>query len=153
MPKEITFYAALCIITRRPGNTVWFINSVYFLSSSLYSDSGSVRSFSFVTGISGNTNMIIFLSTFIPRITGVGRKPSPITEQSSMVVETVEKKPGTGKKAVHFTGDASKVVAKGNGLKKAFTNRLLNVTIDIKDAGKGTHALQGQPLSLALFSK
>lgn len=67
--------------------------------------------------------------------TGTGRKPSPIVEQSSMVVETVEKKTGVGGKVRRFRGDASKVVAKGPGLKKAFTNRLQSFTIETKDAG------------------
>lgn len=49
-------------------------------------------------------------------------------------METVEKKPGavTTKR---FHGDASKVVAKGNGLKKAFVNRPANFTVEVKDAG------------------
>lgn len=68
-------------------------------------------------------------------ITGSGRKPSPILEQSSMVVETVEKKPGS-KVTKKFRGDASKVVARGPGVKKAFLNRLQNLTLDVKDAGK-----------------
>ncbi|XP_025077978.1 filamin-A-like isoform X3 [Pomacea canaliculata] len=67
---------------------------------------------------------------------GTGRKPSPIVEQSSMVVETVEKKTGVGGKVRRFRGDASKVVAKGPGLKKAFTNRLQSFTIETKDAGE-----------------
>ena len=29
-----------------------------------------------------------------------------------------------------------KVIAKGNGLKKAFVNRPSNFTVDVKDAGK-----------------
>ena len=53
-----------------------------------------------------------------------------------MVVETVEKKAGAGGKVRKFRGDASKVVAKGQGLKKAFTNRLMNFLVDIKDAGE-----------------
>ena len=53
-----------------------------------------------------------------------------------MVVETVEKKAGAGGKVRRFRGDASKVVAKGQGLKKAFTNRLMNFQVDIKDAGE-----------------
>jgi filamin len=66
---------------------------------------------------------------------GTGR-PSSIKEASSLVVETVEKKPGAvSKKKLH--GDASKVVAKGNGLKKAFQNRAATFTIDPKDAGQG----------------
>ena len=52
-----------------------------------------------------------------------------------MVVETVEKKAGAGSKVRKFRGDASKVVAKGQGLKKAFTNRLMNFLVDIKDVG------------------
>ncbi|XP_076459972.1 filamin-A-like isoform X2 [Babylonia areolata] len=81
---------------------------------------------------------------------GSGRKPSAIKEQSSMVVETVEKKAGAGGKTRKFRGDASKVVAKGQGLKKAFTNRLQNFQIDVKDAGEalltvGMIAPSGQP--------
>ena len=34
-----------------------------------------------------------------------------------------------------FHGDANKVVAKGNGLKKAFPNRPANFTLECKDAG------------------
>ncbi|XP_052761429.1 filamin-A-like isoform X2 [Mya arenaria] len=67
-------------------------------------------------------------------VTGSGRKPSPILEQSSMVVETVEKKPGQ-KASKKFRGDASKVVARGPGIKKAFLNRAQNLTLDVKDAG------------------
>jgi len=67
-------------------------------------------------------------------VTGTGRKPSPILEQSSMVVETVEKKPGS-KATKKFRGDASKVVARGPGLKKAFLNRLQNLTLETRDAG------------------
>lgn len=51
-----------------------------------------------------------------------------------MVVETVEKKPGS-KVAKKFRGDASKVVARGPGIKKAFLNRAQNITLDVKDAG------------------
>ncbi|XP_052265611.1 filamin-A-like isoform X1 [Dreissena polymorpha] len=67
-------------------------------------------------------------------ISGTGRKPSPILEQSSMVVETVEKKPGM-KASRRFRGDASKVVASGPGIKKAFLNRAQNLTLDVKEAG------------------
>lgn len=67
------------------------------------------------------------------KVTGAG-KASAITEQSSLAVETVEKKPGVGPKK-RFHGDASKVVAKGNGLKKAFLNRPANFTVEVKDAG------------------
>ncbi|XP_053387060.1 filamin-A-like isoform X2 [Mercenaria mercenaria] len=67
-------------------------------------------------------------------VTGTGRKASPILEQSSMVVETVEKKPGS-KVSKRFRGDASKVVARGPGIKKAFLNRVQNLTLDVKEAG------------------
>ncbi|XP_055876740.1 filamin-A-like isoform X2 [Biomphalaria glabrata] len=66
---------------------------------------------------------------------GVGRKPSPVVEQSSMAVETVEKKAGAGGVRRKLTGDASKVIAKGPGLKKAFTNRVQTFNVEIKDAG------------------
>lgn len=49
-------------------------------------------------------------------------------------METVEKKPGAVK-TKRFVGDASKVVSKGNGLKKGFMNRTNTFTIDTKDAG------------------
>lgn len=52
-----------------------------------------------------------------------------------MAVETVEKKAGAGSKTRKLRGDASKVSVKGPGLKKAFTNRVQNFTIDVKDAG------------------
>lgn len=66
---------------------------------------------------------------------GKGR-PSDIIEHSGLVVEAVEKKAGETSKAKSFKGDASKVIAKGNGLKKAFAGSAGNFTIDIKDAGK-----------------
>jgi len=68
---------------------------------------------------------------------GAGRKASPIVEQSSMAVETVEKKAGAGNRHRKLRGDASKVTVSGPGLKKAFTNRLMNFTIGVKDAGLG----------------
>ena len=55
------------------------------------------------------------------------------------MVETVEKKPGAVTKK-RFHGDASKVVAKGNGLKKAFMNRPATFTLECKDAGKLTES-------------
>ena len=61
-------------------------------------------------------------------------KPSEITETSGLVVETVEKKAGAVKKK-RFTGDATKIVLKGNGMKKGFMNRTNTFTIDVKDAG------------------
>lgn len=51
-----------------------------------------------------------------------------------MVVETVEKKPGAVSKK-RFVGDASKITAKGPGLKKAFVNRPANFTVDVAGAG------------------
>ncbi|XP_012936132.1 filamin-A [Aplysia californica] len=80
-------------------------------------------------------NIPIAGSPYQTNVTGSGRKASPIVEQSSMAVETVEKKAGAGGKTRKLRGDASKVVAKGPGLKKAFTNRLQNFTVDVKDAG------------------
>ncbi|KAL8592277.1 hypothetical protein ACOMHN_036911 [Nucella lapillus] len=67
---------------------------------------------------------------------GTGRKASAIKETSSMVIETVEKKAGAGGKIRRFRGDASKVAAKGQGLRKAFTNRLQTFILDVKDAGE-----------------
>lgn len=68
-------------------------------------------------------------------VTGKGT-PSQIKESSTLVVETVEKKPG-GSTKKKFVGDASKVVAKGNGLQKAFCNRPATFTVDTKGAGQG----------------
>ena len=67
--------------------------------------------------------------------TGKG-KPSDITEHSGLAVETVEKKAGESSKKKSFKGDASKVIAKGNGLKKAFSGSAGNFTVDIKGAGE-----------------
>lgn len=52
------------------------------------------------------------------------------------MVETVEKKPGEAPKK-KYVGDASKVVAKGNGLQKAFAGRPATFTVDVKGAGQG----------------
>ncbi|GFS01516.1 filamin-A [Elysia marginata] len=81
-------------------------------------------------------NIPIAGSPYQTNITGTGRKPSPIMEQSSMSVETVEKKAGVPSRKLR--GDASKVVVKGAGLKRAMTNRVQSLTVDTKDAG---HAL------------
>lgn len=67
--------------------------------------------------------------------TGSGRKASPVNEQSTMVVETVEKQPGQ-KSLARFKGDAGRVVVRGPGLKKAVPGRLQSFTVDVKDAGK-----------------
>jgi len=68
-------------------------------------------------------------------VTGQGKK-SDIIEHSVLAVETVEKKPGKVSKK-KFVGDASKVVAKGNGLQKAFCNRMATFNVDTKGAGHG----------------
>ncbi|XP_029646412.1 filamin-A isoform X1 [Octopus sinensis] len=79
-------------------------------------------------------------SPFLCEITesrpGAGHKPCPFTETSTLVIETVDKKIGhvTTKK---LRGDATKVLAKGAGLKKAFNNRVVNINLDVKDAGHG----------------
>jgi len=49
-------------------------------------------------------------------------------------VEAVEKKPGAAK-TKHFHGDATKVVATGNGLKKGFPGRPCTFNLEAKDAG------------------
>lgn len=82
-------------------------------------------------------NIDIAGSPYASTVVGAGRKPSPVSEQTSMVVETVEKKGGVGG-GKRFRGDASKVRVGGPGLKKAMTGRLLAVNVDVKDAG---HAL------------
>lgn len=81
-------------------------------------------------------NIPIAGSPYKSNVSGTGRKPSPIVEQSSMVVETVEKKVGAGGKVRRLRGDASKIIARGPGLKKAFTNQLQSFSIDVKDAGE-----------------
>lgn len=62
-------------------------------------------------------------------------KPSDILETSGLFVETVEKKPGSSK-SKRFHGDATKVIAQGNGLKKGYPGRAGTFTLDVKDAGK-----------------
>lgn len=81
------------------------------------------------------THITIAGCPFMAKVTGTGRK-SDINETSALVVETEEKKPGSSAKK-RFEGDASKVVAKGNGLKKTFLGRMSNFTIDTKGAGQG----------------
>jgi filamin len=67
-------------------------------------------------------------------VTGQG-KPAAVKESSHLAIETVEKKPGaTAQKK--FVGDASKVTAQGNGLKKGFSGRPANFTVDVKGAGQ-----------------
>lgn len=74
---------------------------------------------------------------------GSGRKPSPLNETTSMVVETVEKRPGA-KSLRRFRGDASKVNVRGPGLKKARCNQTQTFTIDVKDAGKYYQIFTGE---------
>lgn len=81
----------------------------------------------------GNIN--IAGSPYVAEVTGAGRKPSPVNEQSTMVVETVEKQPGA-KSLARFRGDAGRVTVRGPGLKKAAINRLQSFTVDVKDAGQ-----------------
>lgn len=79
---------------------------------------------------------------------GSGRKPSPLNETTSMVVETVEKRPGA-KSLRRFRGDASKVNVRGPGLKKARCNQTQTFTIDVKDAGKYYQIITGKMQKIA----
>lgn len=81
------------------------------------------------------SNVTIAGCPSVAEVTGKG-KPSQIKENSALVVETVEKKPGEAPKK-KYVGDASKVVAKGNGLQKAFAGRPATFTVDVKGAGQG----------------
>jgi len=65
-------------------------------------------------------------------------KGSEIAVTSTLFVETVEKKPGAVA-TKRFHGDASRVIASGNGLKKGFHGRAANFTLDVKDAGLTSH--------------
>jgi filamin len=90
------------------------------------------------------------------KVSGSG-KPSAVTEQSSLAIETVEKKPGAVA-TKRFFGDASKIVAKGNGLKKSFLNRPANFTIELKDAGNslltvGMITPDGNPVDELTYKK
>jgi len=69
------------------------------------------------------------------RVDAAGKgQASELTQLSSLYVEAVEKKPGAAK-TKHFHGDASKVVASGNGLKKGFPGRPCTFNLEAKDAG------------------
>jgi len=61
-------------------------------------------------------------------------KASDMTETSALAVETSEKKEGAVTKK-RFHSDASKIMVKGTGLKKAFFNRAATFTIDVTGAG------------------
>jgi filamin len=80
------------------------------------------------------SNIAIAGSPFKAVVTGTG-KASDIIISSSLFVETVEKKPGATK-TKRFVGDANRVVAQGNGLKKGFVGRPATFTLDVKDAGQ-----------------
>lgn len=80
------------------------------------------------------SNITIAGAPFKATVTGEG-KASGIKEISGLFVETVEKKPGQAS-AKRFHGDASRVVAQGNGLKKGLANRPCAFTLDFKDAGQ-----------------
>ncbi|ESN90148.1 hypothetical protein HELRODRAFT_116537 [Helobdella robusta] len=95
-------------------------------------------------------------SPFKAVITGKGRQ-SDIVESSGLFVETVEKKPGASK-AKRFHGDANKVVAQGNGLKKGFPGRAANFTLDCKEAGQALLTLgmlspNGNPVQELSYKK
>ncbi|ESO08217.1 hypothetical protein HELRODRAFT_190944 [Helobdella robusta] len=75
-------------------------------------------------------------SPFLVNVTGHARSKKPDTvEISNIVIDTVEKKPGSKSRA--FQGDASKVIAEGVGLKKGFVGRTANFKLDVKEAGQG----------------
>lgn len=80
------------------------------------------------------SNITIAGAPFKAVVTGPG-KPSDMSLHSSLYVETVEKKPGAAP-AKRFQGDASRVVAQGTGLKKAFSGRASTFTLDVKGAGQ-----------------
>jgi filamin len=80
------------------------------------------------------SNITIAGAPFKATVTGAG-KPSDIVVTSSLFVETIEKKQGEVK-VKRFHGDASRVVAQGNGLKKGFHGRAATFTLDVKDAGQ-----------------
>lgn len=102
------------------------------------------------------SNVTIAGAPFKAVVAGQGKK-SEITESSGLFVETVEKKPGETK-VKRFRGDASKVVANGNGLKKGFHGRAAAFTLDVKDAGQslltmGMISPSGNPVSELSFKK
>jgi len=80
------------------------------------------------------SNVTIAGAPFKAVVTGAGKK-GDINEVSSIFVETTEKKPGVVS-TKRFHGDAKRVVANGNGLKKGFSGRAATFTIDFKDAGQ-----------------
>lgn len=102
------------------------------------------------------SNVTIAGAPFKTVIKGEGKK-SEITESSGLFVETVEKKPGETK-VKRFRGDASRVVAQGNGLKKGFHGRASAFTLDVKEAGQalltiGMISPSGNPVGEITFKK
>ena len=90
------------------------------------------------------------------KVTGRG-KASEMIESSGLVVETVEKVEGAKPKK-KFHGDATKVSARGNGLKKAFMNRPATYNVDVKGAGNamlfvGIMSATGNPVTELTYKK
>jgi filamin len=97
--------------------------------------------FSYTPTVGGNymimikySNITIAGAPFKATVAGPS-KPSQIPETSTLFVETVEKKQGESK-VKRFHGDASRVVAQGNGLHKGFAGRASVFTLDVKDGGQ-----------------
>jgi len=80
------------------------------------------------------SNVTIAGAPFKAIVSGAGKK-GDINEVSSIFVETTEKKPGVVS-TKRFHGDAKRVIANGNGLKKGFSGRAATFTLDFKDAGQ-----------------
>jgi filamin len=102
------------------------------------------------------SNVTIAGAPFKAVVTGAGKK-GDINETSSIFVETVEKKPGVVS-AKRFHGDAKRVIANGNGLKKGFSGRSATFTLDFKDAGQAALTLgivspSGNPVQELSFKK
>ena len=75
---------------------------------------------------------------------------SSVQEHASVVVETVTKTSTTTKFSgiQKFSSDASKCVAKGNGLTKAFRGKTSTFTVDTTGAGKDRGSLLLLPFHL-----
>jgi len=102
------------------------------------------------------SNVTIAGAPFKTTVTGSGKK-GDIKETSSIFVETVEKKPGVVS-VKKFHGQASRVVATGNGLKKGFSGRPATFSLDFKDAGQGQFTIgmlapSGNPVQEISFKK
>jgi filamin len=102
------------------------------------------------------SNITIAGAPFKATVGGSGKK-GEINETSSIFVETVEKKPGVSN-VKRFSGDAKRVVASGNGLKKGFHGRPSTFTLDFKDAGQGLLTMgmlppSGNPVADLSFKK